>query len=82
MVVQADRFSSCRQVLVMQTDRSRQTGPHHAGGLQRLGDVSGVRLAPEHVALEARRPPVGDHREGVAVVADAKEGQVTHLTLP
>ena len=44
--------------------------------------MSGVRLAPEHVALEARRPSVSDHSEGVAVVADAQEGQVTHLALP
>lgn len=39
-------------------------------------------LAPEHVTLEPLRAAVHDHSEGVAVVADAQEGEEAYRALP
>lgn len=39
-------------------------------------------LTPEHVTLESLRAAVYDHSEGVAVVADAQEGEEAYLALP
>lgn len=54
---------------------------HHAGGLHRLGHVSGVRLAPENVALKALVPSVHDEGKCVDILPDAHEGQESHTTL-
>lgn len=56
--------------------------PHHARSLDSLGDDAGIRLAPEHMTLEALCAAVHDHGEGVAVMADAQKRQETNLTLP
>lgn len=39
-------------------------------------------FAPEHVTLEPLRAAVHYHGEGVAVVADAQEGEEAYLALP
>ena len=55
---------------------------HHTCSLDGLRKVPCVRFTPEHVTLELLCAAVHDHREGVAVVSDAQEGEETYLTIP
>ncbi|KAG7279682.1 hypothetical protein CRUP_025785 [Coryphaenoides rupestris] len=68
----------------MQTDRERQTGTMQTDRERQTGTMQtdSVRFTPEHVTLEAPPPSVSDHSQGVAVLADAQKGHMTHLTLP
>lgn len=54
---------------------------HHAGSLHCLGHVTGIRLAPENMALKVLVPSVHDEGKRMHILPDAHEGQESHPTL-
>lgn len=71
-----------RQRTAAAPHRADRQVSHHTCSLDGLRDDPSVRFTPEHVTLESLRAAVDDHGEGVAVMADAQEGEEAYLTLP
>lgn len=55
---------------------------HHTGSLDSLGEISCVRLTPEHMTFETLRAAVYNYSKSVAVVANTQKGEEAYLALP